>query len=250
MLYFRFIILLLLFAPTIANARIIESRPLPHDSRIRVFTYTPDHIYKYVGNFRYQASLKFGADETIVTVTMGDSSGWQIEQSGSRMFLRPLNGNAETNMMVITDKRMYQFEMHALEAESIEDVNLVFETRFLYNNQVNDSLKTFNSKFEPDFTGRIKYNFNYTYSGPKSIAPIKIFDDGEFTYFEFRDKNTELPAIFNVDSKGYEGLVNYRVSDNYVIVERVTSVFTLRHGSDTICVFNEALPYKKEVKKK
>ena len=34
-----------------------------------------------------------------------------------------------------------------------------------------------------------KYNFNYTISGDDSIAPIKVFDDGVFTYFEFKDKN-------------------------------------------------------------
>ena len=32
-----------------------------------------------------------------------------------------------------------------------------------------------------------KYNFNYTFSGPDEIAPVKVFDDGEFTYFEFRN---------------------------------------------------------------
>tara|TARA_A100001015_G_C14639158_1_gene574736 strand:- start:299 stop:508 length:210 start_codon:yes stop_codon:yes gene_type:complete len=50
-----------------------------------------------------------------------------------------------------------------------------------------------------------------------------------------------FPAIFYVDSDGYEGIVNFRVKNNYIIVERVSAVFTLRHGVDTLCVFNENL---------
>ena len=83
------------------------------------------------------------------------------------------------------------------------------------------------------------YNFNYSFTGPDNIAPIKVFDDGEFTFFEFSVDNNNIPAIFYVDNDGYEGLVNYRAEGNYIIVERLSSVFTLRNGTDTICVFNE-----------
>ena len=64
-----------------------------------------------------------------------------------------------------------------------------------------------------------------------------------------KPKNTEIAAIFYVDSDGYEGLVNYRVKGDYVIVERVTERFTLRHGSDTICVFNNNLIKEEEEEK-
>lgn len=48
-----------------------------------------------------------------------------------------------------------------------------------------------------------------------------------------------------VDSAGYESLVNFRTVDNYLIIERVSSVFTLRNGSSTVCLFNETIPFKK-----
>ena len=38
---------------------------------------------------------------------------------------------------------------------------------------------------------------------------------------------------------GREALVNYRVEKGYIVIERVTSRYTLRHGNDVICVFNE-----------
>ena len=84
-------------------------------------------------------------------------------------------------------------------------------------------------------------NFNYTFSGPERIAHVKVFDDGQFTYFEFSRKNSRLPAIFEVDSDGYEGLVNFRTVGDYIVVESLSSVYTLRNGTDTVCVFNESL---------
>jgi type IV secretion system protein VirB9 len=87
-----------------------------------------------------------------------------------------------------------------------------------------------------------KYNQRYKISGTQRISPIRIFDDGEFTYFQFKDINADIPAFFRVDSEGKEAIVNYRTVGDYVVVERVTSQFTLRDGRDIVCVFNEASP--------
>ena len=82
------------------------------------------------------------------------------------------------------------------------------------------------------------YNFNYQYTGEKIIAPSKVFDDGTFTYFQFLSKNSEVPAIYSVDSEGFESLVNYRVAGTYIVVEKVAPQYTLRNGSDIVCVYN------------
>jgi type IV secretion system protein VirB9 len=71
-----------------------------------------------------------------------------------------------------------------------------------------------------------------------------------FTYFKFKTKNAEVPAFFMVDSDGNEALVNYRVSGEYIVIERVTSQYTLRNGTDVVCVFNESMPLEKKKKKK
>ena len=97
----------------------------------------------------------------------------------------------------------------------------------------------------PDLSEPEKYNFNYTISGSEIVEPLRVFDDGEFTFFQFRDVNADVPAFFLVDSRGEEELINYRVSGEYIVIERVSSVFTLRHGKDVVCVFNEAKPLPK-----
>jgi type IV secretion system protein VirB9 len=133
----------------------------------------------------------------------------------------------------------------------MSDDQLVFTVKFVYPDDVNGGdLIRLNNLKGIDLSEPEKYNFSYQLSGSEIIAPIKVFDDGEFTYFEFRDKNAEVPAFFLVDSEGKEGLINYRVVDKYIVVERVASRFTLRNGADVVCIFNDRMPYRKAKVKK
>ena len=254
MKFLFYYIILAVFLPNILsaksnNAAIIEPRSLAHNDKIKTYVYKPDFIYKYVGTYEYQSHIQFQPGENIKTISMGNTSGWEMIPSGNRLFLRPINSKAKTNMTLITDKRLYQFLLEAKSVKSFDDPAVLFEARFLYDDDEGKNngftiIKQDDSD-EIDMSDPSKYNFDYTFSGPDKIAPVKVFDDGEFTYFEFRAKNAEVPAIFNVDSDGYEGLVNYRVKGNYIIVERVSKLYTLRHGTDTVCVFNEILRQEK-----
>ena len=244
----------MLSSPSVSFA-IQKSRPLPVDSRLRVMTYHPNGIHHYIGFYDYQASILLESGETVQTISMGDTESWQIVPSGSRIFIKPIAANpkdATTNMLLITNKRVYHFTLEAAEVgeDGINDPNLVFETTFLYPNMDNDSVRQFNKQKGPDLSDPEQYNFNYTISGSELIAPLRIFDDGEFTFFQFKDINANIPAFFLVNSDGTEAIVNYRVSGDYVVIERVTSQFTLRHGKEVTCIFNSEMPMpKKSIKK-
>lgn len=226
-----------------------DPRPAQIDHRVRTIMYQPDEVFKYTGHYGFQSSIEFAPDETIQTISMGDVTGWLIQPSGNRLFLKPVEQDATTNMTLLTDRRTYLFELHAREAKSIDDEDMVFILRFLYPpdtvtsgsggvvRHYADSVPLPDILEEPQ-----KYNFRYTISGAEVIAPIRIFDDGEFTYFEFRNKNTDVPAFYIVDTAGNEALINYRARGSFIVVERVAERFTLRHGGDIVCVFNEAFP--------
>ena len=169
-----------------------------------------------------------------------------MHPAGNRIFLKPINNDAMTNMTVITNKRMYFFEMHAEEASGISDEDLAFMTKFVYPESLESHVKNYDADDAPDLSQPNLYNFRYTISGPPSeIEPIMIFDDGEFTYFKFREVNGELPAFFLVDFQGNESIINYRVANDYLIVERVSGKFTLRSGHKVLCVFNESYDHLK-----
>lgn len=250
----RLFLLLFIFVSVESQATGVP-RPIGGDGRIKIVNYTPNTVFKFVGHYEYQSIIEFALDEEIETISMGTPTPWQIVPAGNRMFIKPVEEDATTNMTVITNKRMYFFEMHAEEAISVNDDKLNFVIKFVYPENYNlgglgsptqTGVGHTASKKAVDLSDASKYNFEYSLSGESSlIEPKQVFDDGEFTYFQFKDINAELPAIFIVDRAGNEGLINFRLSDGYVIVERVADRFTLRHGVDVICVFNEKGAFKK-----
>jgi type IV secretion system protein VirB9 len=227
------------------NAHAVSmSRPVGNESRIRVVNYVPNSVISFTGHYNYHSIIEFSMDEKIETITMGDSTAWQLNPVENRIFLKPVGLNATTNMTVITNRRTYFFEMHADHATSISDANLAFITKFMYpSDQLGvPNAVGHNNSSGTDISKPGQYNFKYKISGKsRFIEPILVFDDGRFTYFKFKDVNADIPSIFMVDDNQNEALINYRVSDGYVVVERVTSKFTLRFGKDVICIFNEKM---------
>ena len=118
-----------------------------------------------------------------------------------------------------------------------------FIVKFVYPGENNyQAIVKYDNNDGPDMSNTDKLNFKYSISGDaRNIEPLQVFDDGEFTYFKFKDINSELPAVFLVDREGFESLVNYRISKQYLVVERVAKKFTLRNGADILCVYNEKL---------
>ncbi len=217
-------------------------RFLGSEKKFRSYIFNPNEVYRYLGHYTYQGFVEFEKDETIQTISMGDPSLWLFEHLGNRLFLKPVGeDNSQTNMTIITNKRIYHFELMAKEAKDINDKDLIFVAKFVYPDEKDRNILEFPKAIasdEPDLRDLSIYNFNYQYTGEAGITPIKVFDNGEFTYFEFSKKNAEVPAIFSVDASGFESLVNFRASGSYIIVEKVTSQFTLRSGSDIVCVYN------------
>jgi len=237
------IITVCLFITSFSNAFSAQlPRYLGSEKKFRSYIYNPNELYRYFGHYTYQGFIEFSAGETINTISMGNPTLWLVETLDNRIFLKPVGEeNSETNMTVLTNKRVYHFELVAKEAKGLEDKDLIFVVKFSYPDDKDKNLVEFAKSppsDEPDMRDLSNYNFNYQYTGDKSIAPSKVFDDGLFTYFQFNAKNSEVPAIYSVDSEGFESLVNYRITETYMIVEKVAPQYSLRNGSDIVCVYN------------
>jgi type IV secretion system protein VirB9 len=242
----RLIVSLLILSNTYNSFSLREARPTPIDERIKLMVYNPHDVFKYTGYYGYQANIQFDKNEQIDSVSMGDSTAWQIVPAGNRMFIKPIEQDATTNMTVITNKRTYYFELYAENAKDIRDPDIAFSVKFLYPDDDGeaDSIRNVGGtgSLDPDLEHPEILNFHYSMSGSNEIAPMQVYDDGEFTYILFRDKNAEIPAIFAVDEDLQEYMVNYRMSQvtkNLVIVEQVYPKLSLRSGKKITCIFNE-----------
>jgi type IV secretion system protein VirB9 len=76
-------------------------------------------------------------------------------------------------------------------------------------------------------------------AGSQDIVPSLVFDDGRFTYFRFPG-NREVPAVFHVLGDGSETLVNARMEDDLLVVDRVSRRLMLRSGLAVVGVWNGA----------
>ena len=83
------------------------------------------------------------------------------------------------------------------------------------------------------------WNWEYTFAGTATQAPVNVFDDGQHTYFQF-DPKTRVPAIFLVHEDETESLVNVVRRGRFLVVHDLGRQFTLRNGEVETCVFNEA----------
>ena len=88
-----------------------------------------------------------------------------------------------------------------------------------------------------------QWNFKYSFKGAKASAPLQILDDGEFTYMRFA-RYENLPAVFLVDDRKNESLVNFRREGDWLVIEKVGRQFSLRGtgNAEITCVFNDAFP--------
>jgi len=239
--------IILLFCIFLIQTNLVKALQLPRlinsETKFRSYIYNPSEVYGYIGHYYYQGYIEFGKDESIKTITIGNSNAWFVKQLRNRLFLKPVEDNADTNLTVITNKKVYQFQLMAKDAKDNNDENLVFSVKFIYPEVENKNIIQFgdSSKIisqEPDLEDLDKYNFDYDITGVPTISPIKMFDDGKFTYLQFSE-NSAVPAILAVDpTTGFESMVNYRVTKKYFIIEQTSAQFSLRHGEDIVCIYN------------
>lgn len=230
-----------LMRPPIVLAE-VQPQSVKADERIRTVPFQKDNIVYLAGMMGVSTMIVFNDDEQIATVAMGDSLAWQAvpDQSKRFLFIKPLQPDAQTNMNVITSKRVYTFFLNGAKPGNTR--NAVVKLRFSYpGDSVDANLLAAarqnaampNVRVALANPGRL--NYDYGYKGAVDVRPTSMFDDGTKTFFQF---GGEVPAFFAVKSDGSESLVNYRREGDYIVIDKVARQWTLRAGDVATCVFN------------
>ncbi len=200
------------------------------DNRIRTVAYDPDQVVKVIGRPGVQSTIEFAGDERIENVAVGNSSAWQItpNRRASALFLKPLARAAATNMTVITDRRVYMFDLVARTGGEP-----VYAMRFSYPNEKPKAAEGPKvAEAAAESTASVtpaQLNFGWRMKGHKRLLPGRVFDDGSSLYLAW-DQDTPLPAILTQSNEGNEGPVNYRTAGNYIVIDPVPANLLLRQG--------------------
>ena len=80
-------------------------------------------------------------------------------------------------------------------------------------------------------------NFDYRIHGDADFRPLAVWDNGRFTWIQFKKNVQELPAVFVKDRNGLN-IVNYTVHDagTEIMVNRLMPEFVLRVGRQDVVV--------------
>ena len=209
-----FLALALVGAPASAQ---IRPQPGQGDPRIQSVDYDASQVIQIQAAPGYQVTLELGSDEQIENVAVGDSGAWQVtaNRAGSRLFVKPIQAGVSTNMTVVTNVRTYAFELVPLGGPSPD---MAFTIRFRYPAA---ATALASAEAELIIEGR------YRLSGERTLRPSRISDDGRHTYIEF-PRDRALPAIYAVDDRGQESLVNGMMRDDLFVIDSVVPRLVFR----------------------
>jgi type IV secretion system protein VirB9 len=221
---------------------------LADDPRLVERAYDPDEVVRIDGRTNVQATIRFGANEQIENVAIGDSTAWQVtpNRRANLLFIKPLADRATTNMTVVTDRHTYLFDLVANPANR----NALYVLAFTYPDEaVEDAGLAEAAPAGPNaveltaasdpyaVVDPAALNFAWEAKGARALLPAQVYDDGNATFLAW-PAGTPLPAILVQDHQGGEGPVNFAVRGEVIVVDGVPAELVLRSGEDRATLTN------------
>jgi type IV secretion system protein VirB9 len=156
------------------------------------------------------------------------------------IYVKPAAASLDASLIINTDRRAYHVILRSYSAVYMPMVRWKYPPSGLPNSYVGPSGGTASApgagaapdspaqgfeQFDPRF---ISFNYTVTYSWFRKPAwfPELVYDDGRKTYIVFPRNvlQAAFPAVFD----DRNNVVNYRVSENIVIIDRLIEKLTAR----------------------
>ncbi|MBB5986645.1 TrbG/VirB9 family P-type conjugative transfer protein [Sphingobium lignivorans] len=189
------------------------------DPRFQMVDYRAEQVVQLQAAPGYQLSIEFAPDERIESVAIGDSGAWQVtpNRRGDQLFIKTVQAGTTTNMTVVTDARIYLFDLYPLDRVTPD---MAYRVRFVYPRPqgVAEDL--------PAAAADVAEAY-YTLHGDRTLRPSEVSDDGVHTYIEW-PASAAIPAIYMVDERGKESLVNGMMRDGFFVIDAVAPRLVFR----------------------
>ena len=178
----------------------------------------------------------------------GASFSYKNGQKVQHFYIKPTRHDLNTTLILTTNRRTYHIELHSYKKTYMSGVswNYAQDEMAFYAAQ-SEEIRRENEMIQSSSVDIRDANFNYLIEvdeGSPIWKPVRVFDNGKKTYIQFPDALavSEAPALY-VLKHGDLQLVNYRVKDNFYIVDRLFSQAELRiaqeGGEEIVLITNE-----------
>lgn len=173
---------------------------------------------------------------------IGDAEAWNLGVRGNNIVLKPTQKMPQTNVIVVTNKRTYSFELLATAKDSIPTYIL----RFRYPDTEASKAAAEAKRVQTTAAARAEktvINTDYFWRGDNELLkPTAAYDDGRFTRLVY-DHSGELPVFFKVLPDGTEALLNSNIDPEHkqtVVLHEVIRTVRARLGNQVIEIINRA----------
>ncbi len=237
------------------------------------YVWRPDFVMAIRTREFMTTTIELPEWESIEQIILGDAALFEASRIRNNILVvRPSYPGADTNMTVLgSSGNIYNFYVRSegWNSDQISDLTVYVSAtnpkrRLLdaaarasgdsSGNEVQEGTPDENGVTPPDFIRKIafkpdnlRFDLKIFSPGPDDleIAPLRVFTDGVWTYFDYGDKadTVRRPVIFHLVDE-VESVVNTRTvgpKGNIVIAEAVGN-FVLRNGTRIICVYHPDYP--------
>lgn len=216
---------------------------------VQTYPYVPGTVYGVVTSPGHVTTLLLRPGEQLLAKVAGDTAQWVVADTRAGtgadartlVLVKPVRPGVETNLVLATNERVYTIDLRAVPDVYHSAVQWTYPADLAA--QVAESARADAHVQEAVVAPGVNladldFGYRITAKGDKrerpDWTPLRAFTDGRKTYVAF-PRNltaTEAPPLFVLGRAGEAELVNYRVRDNYYVVDRVVRKAELRLGRD------------------
>jgi len=213
-------------------------------------------LYQYDKEVTYPVRLQKGVstvinlpeNEKIIFFSSGDQTAFKITYDNdirNLISIQTLTNGAESNLILKTDiGSVYNFYLNS---RSLEEKEKPSFTVYVIKDKdqedmVREKILLRDLQASNDYIKKVdsldKINTSYKIKGDKDIAPIFVYDDGSWTYFDFGKNfiSARLPTVYRIVDK-FDSVVNTRTEGNLLIAQSLgTEGWTLKNGEKFVCI--------------
>lgn len=209
---------------------------------VQIYPWTEGALYRLYTAPERVSDIALQPGEKLVAVSAGDTVRWVIGDTMSgagndarvHVLVKPFAAGLVTNMVITTDRRAYHLALESTDRTAMAAISWTYPAdRLMALQRQNARAEQARPIAEGIALANLKFRYAITGDNPP-WRPVRAWDDGNKVYIEFPDRldQGDAPPLFVVGPLGQSQLVNYRVSGNHYIVDRLFGAAELRLGEN------------------
>lgn len=215
----------------------VEPRRDGYYNSIQIYPWSEGALYQVYAAPGQITNIALEPGESLTgtgPIAAGDTARWIIgdTESGSgvtrrvHVLVKPTRTDITTNLVITTDRRVYMIELRAGTNPYMPAVAWAYPQP--------PATQRANVPATPVIPAAAARNYRYGLTGDTPPwRPVSVYDDGRRVYIEFPRGivQGEMPPIFVIGFDGEPQIVNSRIYQNILIVDRIFGAAELRLGS-------------------